>query len=157
MLLMALLSETHKFLWSKCFEMSHPLEGWREYKRCFCTGTLLTGCKAPRWLLALRYCCYCCCYCCCCIATVNTSSRALSETYTAICRHCISIVEYKVRIFSISGEFLNWFSTLSHFIGLDDKFLNNNAINMCFLWNLMNLFTYLKEEINWETSKIMFY
>lgn len=28
-----------------------PAEGWREYKRCFCTGTLLTGCKVPRWLL----------------------------------------------------------------------------------------------------------
>jgi len=27
--------------------MARPLaEGWREYKRCFCIRTLLTGCKA---------------------------------------------------------------------------------------------------------------
>lgn len=58
-------------------------------------------------------------HCCCCIAIVNTSSRAysLSETYTAICRHCVSIVEVQGPNI-LFGEFLNSDLALCHILSL---------------------------------------
>lgn len=72
-LLVALLSETHKFLWYLMVQVlrnGHPLKaGWQEYKRCFCTEHYSRVVKFS-W-------CYCCCCCCCMLPLLLTVKTPL--------------------------------------------------------------------------------